>query len=629
MQILSESLSLSRRIVISVALGLGLILLLFGIVVLWTTQESTEAAYRARVVLAETLSNRADDMLGYWLGALEREARVLQVEPDRPLTDDQQLRLATLRLQSGVFVTLAVADSSGTIIWSASDRADIRVGGPLRHPSVTLAFQNETPQIVEFSSDRDGQRVFVCLAVPLRGADGTVVGVLMGQLDPSHPELALLPRNEIGDGLHVQLVNTSGHVIAGPQPSSSDAAEQHRALLAELMETQTAGYRIHQSNPWDTFGSHLVAYAPLSRLPSWGIIVEQPEDLALALPNQLRWRLALLGLAALLVTISVAWFDVRRVVRPLKDLTVAAERFAEGKLDEPVRVDQTDELGILANAFETMRQRLCASLDEVAAWNRDLEQRVASRTAEVERLNEHLQARERERAELLQRIMAAQEDERRRVAQELHDETSQALASLRLGLERLAEGITKPPSAQMLAEQLQAVASETLADVHRLAVELRPSVLDDVGLFAAVSRYLQECGRRWELAIDFLTIGVDGLRLLPSTETVVYRIIQAALTNVAHHAGAEHVSVLFERRDGALVVVVEDDGRGFDLERVRAAPLEQRLGLAGMEERAALVAATLTIETAPNSGTTVFLEIPLESNARREAADATVAHPAC
>jgi signal transduction histidine kinase len=156
--------------------------------------------------------------------------------------------------------------------------------------------------------------------------------------------------------------------------------------------------------------------------------------------------------------------------------------------------------------------------------------------------------------------------------------------------------------------------------VHRLAVELRPSVLDDVGLMAALERYLRECARRTGLVVDLAPVGVEGLRLIPAAETAVYRIAQGALTNIVQHAQARRVSVLLRHRDDTLVLVIEDDGQGFDLEAVRAAPLEQRLGLAGMEERAALIGARLTIETAPQAGSTVFLEVPLDLNARKEAA---------
>jgi methyl-accepting chemotaxis protein len=200
------------------------------------------------------------------------------------------------------------------------------------------------------------------------------------------------------------------------------------------MAAHLAGYRLHVHPLSIASGGHLVAYAPVLALPSWGVVLEQPRDAVVDGPRRLATRLAAVGLLALGLSAAVAWWDVRRVVRPLNHLTGAAGRFAAGELDQPVHVEhlgRVDELGVLARAFETMRRRLRASLSEIATWNRELEGRVAARTAEVESrsqelaaLNERLQVRERERAELLQRLMAGQEDERRRLAQELHDETS-------------------------------------------------------------------------------------------------------------------------------------------------------------------------------------------------------------
>jgi signal transduction histidine kinase len=229
------------------------------------------------------------------------------------------------------------------------------------------------------------------------------------------------------------------------------------------------------------------------------------------------------------------------------------------------------------------------------------------------RLYERLQLREQERSELLQRAIAGQEDERRRLAQELHDQTSQTLASLQLGLDQLAEQ-SREPEVRQRATELQLVASEALADVHRLAVELRPSVLDDVGLGAALERYIAEVQQRFKIPVEFASVGMEGVRLAAAAATVVYRVVQAAVTNAVQHAQPHQISVLLQRRGEDVVVVVEDDGRGFDFQLVQTSPLEQRLGLAGMQERASLVHATLTLETEPGAGTTVFLRVPMTGN---------------
>ncbi|MBI3998902.1 MAG: GAF domain-containing protein [Armatimonadetes bacterium] len=365
-------LSLSRRIVASVALGLTLILGLFGLVALWTIRDSTEVAYRERVTLAQTLARRVDDVLGYALVMLEREAAILRIEPGRPLADDQRQRLADLRLRVGSFSIVSVTDASGITVWTEPSQDDVAIGSPLAHPSVQLVLRKGERQITELPSRIDGKTVFACLAVPLRDSRGRLTGALMAEVDPSHPALTLLPSGEVGEGIQAQLMNTDGRLLAGTTEISPGVVAQHAVLLAELMNTRTSGHRLHEPPPTAPVPPHVVAFAPVSLLPSWGVAVEQPVDAVLAMPRQLQQRLALFGLAALLLAAAVAWFDVRRVVRPLKDLTAAAERFAAGQLDRPVSLEvaRTDELGILAQAFETMRQRLGASLAEVAEWNR-------------------------------------------------------------------------------------------------------------------------------------------------------------------------------------------------------------------------------------------------------------------
>jgi signal transduction histidine kinase len=161
------------------------------------------------------------------------------------------------------------------------------------------------------------------------------------------------------------------------------------------------------------------------------------------------------------------------------------------------------------------------------------------------------------------------------------------------------------------AAELRELAASTIRAVHTLAFELRPSVLDDLGLVAAVGRYCRSLSRRG-LEVDFHVAGMEDTRLAPETETAVYRIIQEALTNVVRHSQATEASVVLERRADSILAIVEDDGRGFNVDTMLDSSMRDRsLGLYGMHERAALVGATLTIESSPGSGTSVFVETPI------------------
>jgi signal transduction histidine kinase len=206
----------------------------------------------------------------------------------------------------------------------------------------------------------------------------------------------------------------------------------------------------------------------------------------------------------------------------------------------------------------------------------------------------------------LRRVVEGQELERRRLARELHDETGQALTSILLGLKALEER-SKDPASRAATEELRELVVSTLRDVRRLAVELRPSALDDFGLVAALERLAESFAEQTGISVDFQTALADE-RLPEEVETALYRIVQESLTNVVKHAQARRVSILLARKDGAVKAVVEDDGQGFD-------PAEQTddgYGLMGMRERLALLGGRLEVESGHDGGTTIAAEVPVQ-----------------
>ena len=203
----------------------------------------------------------------------------------------------------------------------------------------------------------------------------------------------------------------------------------------------------------------------------------------------------------------------------------------------------------------------------------------------------------------LGRVVAAQETERRRIARELHDETGQALTSMLLGL-RAAEEASDEERRRAALSSLRELATATLQDVRRLAVELRPRALDDFGLEPALERLIEAFRERSGLAAHFEAR--IGERLSPEIETALYRIVQEALTNVAKHARASTISVLVARKPGSVTAVIEDDGVGFS----PAEPVDG-LGLVGMRERVELLGGRLLVESRAGAGTTVAAEVPV------------------
>jgi signal transduction histidine kinase len=204
----------------------------------------------------------------------------------------------------------------------------------------------------------------------------------------------------------------------------------------------------------------------------------------------------------------------------------------------------------------------------------------------------------------LQRVVTAQEAERRRLALELHDETGQALTSILLGLKTVEEAPDLGRARDAVVGVRELVRS-TLQDVRQLAVDLRPAALDDFGLVPALERLVASFGEQTGIAVDFHSTLSE--RLGPDYETALYRIVQESLTNVVKHARAGNVSIVLTRKENAVSVVIEDDGVGFEPATAR----EGGLGLVGMRERIALLGGRFEIESRPGSGTTFVAEVPL------------------
>lgn len=274
--------------------------------------------------------------------------------------------------------------------------------------------------------------------------------------------------------------------------------------------------------------------------------------------------------------------------------------FIEYAIDVTYRRKAEVELRRARDSLDLNVQERTAELDAVAGALRD-------EIIEVQR-------GESARQELLRRLVTAQEEERQRISRELHDEIGQLVTALMLGIKALNGAGVAPET----VENLHGIAECVGRAVHEMAVRLRPTALDDLGLLRTLKNVLEEWSQRARIEVDFHSQGCDEERFPPHIESTVYRIVQEALTNVIKHARARRVSLILERRAGQLIAIVEDDGSGFSPPVAQTAPSPQQLGLVGMRERAALVDGELKVESTPGGGTTIFLRIPLPTEAPRQ-----------
>ncbi len=229
-------------------------------------------------------------------------------------------------------------------------------------------------------------------------------------------------------------------------------------------------------------------------------------------------------------------------------------------------------------------------------------------TLENARLFAQVQTGQQQTQSFSRRLVEALEDERRTLARELHDEAGQALTTLNLGLGQLKRETATHDLLQARIAELQQITSGAMEDLHRLAVNLRPVTLDRYGLLPALEQYVEAFGRRGGLKVEFAVVDLGEERFAPEIETALYRVVQEALTNIARHAQATRVGVVVERRSDTLVVIVEDNGHGFDVD---LALDSGRLGLLGMRERAEMLGGSLAIESSPGAGCSVYATVPL------------------
>jgi two-component system, NarL family, sensor kinase len=217
------------------------------------------------------------------------------------------------------------------------------------------------------------------------------------------------------------------------------------------------------------------------------------------------------------------------------------------------------------------------------------------------------------RTRLIEQVLTAQEEERGRIARELHDEAGQSLTALLVGLRTIEESRTVARTIK-LAQRLREMTARTLHDVGRLSRGLHPSILDDLGLAVALTRHVQEFAQLHGIADDVRIEGLDSGLPSPLVQHTIYRVLQEALTNVARHAGARRVSVHLVRDETMVELRVRDDGVGFDPDAVLgggATVNRQGLGLQGMRERAALLGGTVQLESALGQGTMITARVPV------------------
>lgn len=578
------------RIASGVAMGLLTLIAVFAILMAWAVQISTQAALMERQELARHTAEMADDLMDHTLHQMQALTSLVAWDQDQTFPARDQPQLFQLLHLMGTFESMVVTDASGGLRWSVGNPTEIE--GLTRSAALNSALQTGGQSVSSGEAVAEHPPIAV-VAAPLKNAASQVAGAVVGGLHLGHMGHEIIPLPRGASGLYAEIMNQEGRVLAssggGDAPHFQEA---HRALLWSAVSAGREGTAIHEV---EGASGHVVAFAPFRHLPG-GVFVEEPNDVALAVPRVFRRIGLFVGSVALLLFSLGAWWHASRLTRPLEELTIAAQAIGGGSFDQPIKVQGEDELGVLSRNFEEMRRRLQEFIAQRTRWQADLEQEVEFRTKQAH--------------ELLGKVISAQEEERKRVARELHDGAAQNLATLLVALDAL-RNVASPSDngvRQPLLQRVEEEARSALQEVRHLILDLRPTALDDLGLLPTVRSYAESRLSPLRIKLAMSTVGQER-RLDSALETALFRIVQEAINNVAKHAAASRVNIAFSFAEDRVGTVVEDDGKGFD---VAAASEGQSggAGLQGMRERAGLIKGSLSIASTPGGGTHITVIVP-------------------
>jgi signal transduction histidine kinase len=598
--------SIQSRVLLLVGAGILASLAILGGTALTGLDRTTSVLSAERLLVARSIAEHLDYLVQTDMEVLQGVSATPGFDPAaagalRPVFREAYLRSHLLD------AVLLLAPDGGVVVREPDGSPSGRGPDP---QDLSEAFRSGRPSVSRLSG-RDVASGFYLL-VPLRNWRGDVVAVVAGEVSAGGGRFpaALAPFRFIRSGT-VDVIDGNGVTVSSTDRSRRLVARDDAPVLSAAIHD-----RHGIVGPGTGADAHMIlALAPLSSA-RWGVLVRQDESVAFAQSRMLRRTLIWLGPVLLGLALLFAWGAARSVRGPIATLTDSAERIAYGNLNQPIPALGQDEIGRLARSLEQMRMALKASLEHVEHANLGLERRVDERTRELKGLYEQLKERDRDREELLRKVISAQEDERKRLARELHDETSQTLSALAMKIETAVAAWPAEASRDRLNEARQ-LTVRTLEELHRLIFDLRPSVLDDLGLVSAIRWYAERHLEPKGIAVRCEISGFGG-RLMPELETALFRVTQEAITNIAKHSGAETVLIQCLQRDDRISIEIEDDGKGFSPASLPPpAARERGLGLLGMRERIELFGGTLELDSAPGSGTRIAVTVPVvEEEAR-------------
>lgn len=612
-----SKLGLWPRMALAITIGFLTLFAAFSVISERALQDSIDKLLEERLAITQLVADQIDNLLADAIFELER-ANPLFVNENGELGASALATLSQTYSQIGLFPDgIVLLDQEGRVLGSQPEEmyaANVDLSG-LEHIHKTL--DTEEPNIADpFFHPIDGHPV-TAVTVPLTH-NGQLVGLLSGLMSLDGRGV-IMPLNRaaiVGQTEHAVLVDTQGRTLASTFNLPYLSPGEHETFYQKTMAVGTPAVEtvpFELSLPGEPKGHlHVMAFVPLQNVP-WGLAVG--GDLlgdAFASVRQLRIGLAIIGIITLVAVWFITLLGTKRLVKPVQQLTVSAHQIAAGNLDIALETADGGEIGVMASALNDMRNQLLQNIGELSDWNETLETRVEEQT-------DHLQQQQQLTQQLLQQVINAQEGERRRIAYELHDEIGQMLTAVQMSLRHLSKGIDAED--ELLNKRLnrsRTLTERTVSDLRGIIAALRPTVLDQLGLVAAVEWTCDHTLTPLDIQFDFELAGMEK-RLSEEIETILFRIAQETINNIARHSQASQVNIQLIRTNRNISMNISDNGIGFDQDKVsNNLPNGHGLGLAGMHERAALAGGKVEISGTIGQGTAVSVIIPLLNLSEKE-----------
>lgn len=576
--------NLRTQLLVSTAVPMILLLVALAVVSVFAFTRITQALIEQRD--AELVQLAAQQVSSHLSDSVLLLAQVASANEVRngDLPSARALLEANVALRQR-FDALSITDAQGIVILSLGATEGEDLG---QYEFFERARQFRRPVRSRVYPDALG-RMVVAVAVPVfdrwRGFAGCVVGLwALGDGALGLPLRSL----RVGDHGFAYLVDETGRILYHPSAEMIGADAHRHPAVAALLEGNVGAQTVN-----DRGMTTVIGYAPLplrerggslladESWEGWGLLTaEYWADIVAPLRPYL---LSMLGLLILLVLLPIVVLAINsgRIAAPVQSLAAQVERVASGEFDTQVSIGAgPSEVRDLEEAFNKM-------VEQLRRYRADIQRYVVA-------------------------ILNSQEQERKRVARELHDETAQALVVLGRQIE-MAQEMARNPRLIAHLEQVRDLVDSTLQEVRRFTSDLRPPLLEELGLTRTLEILGSRTAREASIEVEVRVVG-EPRPLPPELELGLYRLAQESLSNVRRHAGASHVEVTLTYGEAAVKLEIRDNGVGFDVPTDPAEMMRTgRFGLLGMHERARLFGGRTVIESHPGEGTTVTVVIPLSA----------------